>query len=182
MNQETFKIVQRSLTYTEAKLLVSEIKATPNITGYSINEWLNFKNILVAEVNNQELIGICYNNEFSDNWVKIDVLYVMPEFRNQGIGGKLFYESITLSNKKSKNVYTVTRNPIVINLMKKCDFLIFENIFNLPYPYKQYQCDFNFHNIKWFINFYRIKEMIRKKIIYKSVEPFLYGIKPYIGT
>lgn len=52
------KITKRNITAEEADILIGAVKQTPNITGYSYDEWLNFKDVLIAELDGK-LAGVC---------------------------------------------------------------------------------------------------------------------------
>ncbi|MGK7886850.1 MAG: GNAT family N-acetyltransferase [Crocosphaera sp.] len=174
-----FKLLERSLTNWEIGKLVEEIKKTPNITGYSPNEWRKFRKVLVAENQEHQMMGICFNDYFHQDWVKLDVLFVLEEFRGLGLGKQLFQQSVKTALSNHKNVYTASRNTSIIKMMKQRNFLMFDTLFKLPEPYKQYEVDFALHHAKWIMNFYRLKERLRKKIIYNCQVPFIYGIKSY---
>lgn len=171
------KVLKRKITRTEAELLIEQIKLTPNIIGYCLSEWLEAENIVVAEDDKGNLVGACLNYDFSKDWSKIAALFVLEEFRGQGIGKLLFYESFKDAIQRGKNIYIISSNPIILKIMSKLEFLTFEGLTNFPKEYYNYQLTFYMHSIKWLINFYRIKEIIRKKIVYNSQETFLYGIK-----
>lgn len=172
-----FTIVERYLECYEIEQIIKEIRCTPNITGYSVREWQSFPPILVAENQQQEMMGICFNDDFHPDWTKLDVLLVLERFRGRGIGKKLFCYSVEQTLNKGRKLYTASRNPILIKLMQELDFLIFDDIFHLPEPYRKYQAIFNFHNLKWAMSTYRVKEFVRKQLVYPSQPPFIYGIK-----
>lgn len=170
-----FQIVKRKLTDSESKLVVKEIKSTPYIVGYSLSEWIKAENILVAEDDIGNLLGVCLTYDFHKDWCKIAALFVLNDFRGLGIGKTLFYRSVRDALERGKNVYTISANPIVIQMMKKFKFRLFKNVFDLQNSHKDYYLYFYIHHIIWTINLYRIKEIIRKKIVYKSSEYFIFG-------
>ncbi len=172
------KVFKRKLTRAEAEFLIKKIKLTPNIIGYCLREWLNAENIMIAEDEKGNLAGACLNYDFSKQWNKIAALFVLEEFRGQGLGKSLFHKSLIDAIERGKNVYTISSNPIIIKMMKDSGFLIFDNLLKLPKEYQNYQFVFYLHSIKWLLNLYRIKEIFRKKIVYNSQETFFYGIKP----
>jgi GNAT superfamily N-acetyltransferase len=172
-----FKILKRKVTISEAKLLIKQIKLTPNIIGYCLSEWLEAEHIMVAEDEQGNLVGACLNYDFFKHWNKIAALFVLEEFRDQGIGKSLFYESFRDAIERGKNVYTISSNSIILNFMRDLKFLNFKSLLNFPKKYKKYQFAFYLHSIKWLLNLYRIKEIIRKKNVYKPQQTFFYGIK-----
>ena len=116
-------ISHRKVNQLEAKKMIDKIKTTPNIVGYTIKEWLNCEHIIVAEDEGGQLLGACLNYDFAESWTKIAALYVFEEFRGRGIGKALFYESFNDAMKRHKNVYTISRNPTIIKMMKEVNYL-----------------------------------------------------------
>lgn len=174
------KITKRQIKESEAKLLIEQIKFTPKIIGYTLKEWLNADHVLIAEDDNGQLLGACMNYDISQDWTKIAALYVLEEFRNQGIGKALFYQSVEDAITRQKNIYTISSNPIVINCMNQLEFTTFNSFLNFPKAYKNEQTAFYLHTLQWLTNPYRIQEIIRKQIIYREQEPFIYGLKSYL--
>lgn len=171
------KIFRRSLTENEAALLVSEIKKTPNITGYKIKELIDCENCIVAEDENSNFIGACISHKFIKNWIKISTLFVLADYRNLGIGKRLFCESCEDAAKAGKNIYTSSRNPTVIRVLEDLKFIKFESLNKLLNSYRNHKFLFVIHYIKWIMNTYRLKEMARKKITYRKEQPFIHAVK-----
>ncbi|MEA5618049.1 GNAT family N-acetyltransferase [Cronbergia sp. UHCC 0137] len=173
-----FRISNRKITKSEAELVVRKIKLTPNIMGYSLIEWIRADHIIVAEDENGNIAGVCLNYDFHQDWNKIAALFVFEEFRGMGLGKLLFYKSCEDALKRGKNVYTISANEIVINMMKDLDFSISDSLTNLPKVTNiKYKLAFYSHHIVWIMNFYRLQEIIRKIIVYKYQKKFIYGIK-----
>jgi GNAT superfamily N-acetyltransferase len=126
-----------------------------------------------------KMLGACLNYDFTEQWTKIAALYVLEEFRNQGIGKSLFYESYNDAMQRNKNIYTISRNPTVINIMNELEFSTFNSLFNFPDLFKQDRLDFYTHSLQWLSSSYRIKEIIRKQIAFPSQQDFIYGLKSY---
>lgn len=173
-----YQLIQRALQKNEAKILVDQIKQSSNITGYSYQEWMSFDNVLVAEGRKEQLMGVCLYYDFSKQWTFISVLFIFNQFRGNGIGKALFYRACQNIKNNQKNIYTASRNPIVIKMMKDLNFIIFDSLLTLPKPYKKYELIFALRALKWIMNYYRIKEFVKKSIIYKEKNKFVYGIKP----
>lgn len=172
-----FTIKKRKITESEAKLLAQAIRATPNIIGYSLNEWMEAEDVVVAEDDRDNLVGVCLSYNFHKHWTKIAALFVFENYRSKGIGKSLFYAAFNNAMERSKNVYTISANPVVIKMMKDLEFLLFKSLFDFPKPYKKYKLAFCFHHIKWAMNSYRIQELIRKKITYPEQKSFVYGLR-----
>ncbi|MCL2923633.1 MAG: GNAT family N-acetyltransferase [Trichodesmium sp. MAG_R04] len=174
-----FKINSRKLTQQEAILLVENIKLITEITGYSLKEWLTFEDVLIAEDQEENMLGVCLAYDFSSNWSFISVLFVLEKFRGKGIGQLLFKEACRQILSRKRNVYTSSRNPVVIKMMKQLNFILFDTLYVLPQPFNKYKFDFLLRGIKWITSFYRMKELSRKYLKYKDKRKFVYGIKSY---
>ena len=174
-----FKLVSRNLQPNEAQTVVDEVKTTPNITGYSLKEWLSYKKILVAEDEEGKMLGVCLYYDFHKNWSFISVLIVLKPFRGMGIGKSLFEKCCDNILRDGKNIYTASKNPIVINMMKKMNFTLFDTLFGLPKGYKKYEFIFILRLINWIFSSYRLKQAVRKAKLYGVRSNFTYGIKSY---
>ena len=174
-----FKINSRKLIQQEAILLVEKIKLITEITGYSLKEWLTFEDVLIAEDPEENMLGVCLAYDFSSNWSFISVLFVLEKFRGYKIGKKLFKEACRKILSRKRNVYTSSCNPVVIEMMKQSNFILFDTLYVLPQDFKKYEFDFLLRGIKWITSFYRIKELSRKYLKYKDKRKFVYGIKSY---
>ncbi|MBU7585133.1 MAG: GNAT family N-acetyltransferase [Nostoc sp. TH1S01] len=170
------KILKRKVTKSEAELLVKQIKLTPNIIGYSLTEWLAAEHVIVAEDEDCKMLGVCLNYDINKYWYKIASLFVFEEFRGKGIGKLLFYESYKYAVKRHKNAYTISANKIVIKMMRDLDFLLFDNLLNLPKMVSKHKLVLCLHSLIWITNLYRIQEVIRKSIVYQNHTNFIYGI------
>ncbi|MBD2456657.1 GNAT family N-acetyltransferase [Nostoc sp. FACHB-87] len=170
------KISKRKVTKSEAELLVRQIKLTPNIIGYSLTEWMAAENIIVAEDEEGKMLGVCLNYDIDKDWYKIAALFVFEEFRGKGIGKLLFYESYKDAVSRHKHLYTISANEIVIKMMRDLNFLLFDNLLMMPKMGSQHKWILCWHSLIWIMNFYRIKEIIRKSIVYPHHTNFVYGI------
>lgn len=169
-----FEITNRMINQLEATLLIEEIKQTPNIIGYSLKEWVASEYIMIAENENINIAGACLNYDFHEDWCKIAALFVLEEFRGLGLGRSLFYKSCNQAMERGKNIYTISANPIVIKMMKDLGFLTFENLKDCP---KEYKLILFLHSFYWILDLYRIREVVRKKLLYQVPTNFLYGVK-----
>lgn len=159
-------ITKSKLTRQEINYLVEGIKATPNIIGYTKREWERFGEVFVARVDGK-MVAVAVNSNLTDGWAETPVLFVNEDYRFKGIGKKLFTEAIAELKKSSQNIYYVSRNPIVIKWMQE-EGMKFDNIFYLPFPVI-------LHIIHKSLSLYRIKEYIRKLIIFPHQKPFLHA-------
>lgn len=170
-------IIQRKLTADEAELLVKEIQGTPYIVGYTFKEWIHAENIRVAEDEQGHLMGVSLNIEFGKNWTKIAVLYVREQFRGQGVGKRLFYAACEEAIAKGRNLYTISANPIVINMIHDLEFSTFSSLFAFPETAQTHKLTIYSHTLKWLANVYHLKEIIRKHYAYQLKENFVYAIR-----
>jgi GNAT superfamily N-acetyltransferase len=170
------KIYKRKITQSEAELLIKQIKLTPNIIGYSLTEWMAAEHIIVAENEAGKILGVCLNYDFNQHWHKIAALFVFEEFRGQGIGKLLFYESYQDGVRRHKNIYTISANPIVIKMMKDLNFVLFNNLFSEIKINNKSKLTLIWHSVLWLMKLYRLQEIIRKSIAYKNRTKFVYGI------
>lgn len=165
--KDNLNFKERTLTLDESKFLVSEIKNTSNITGYTEKEWQKFFKTIVCE-DNGNLAGVCTIAKISNHWYEIAVIYVKQEYRGQGIGTQLF--ELANNYLEGRNIYCSSRNPTIIKLMEKKNYTIYNTLSKLPLT-------INLFNIKWILSIYRLKEGFRKKYMNKSMNGFVYGIK-----
>lgn len=133
---------------------------------------------MVAEDPDGNVLGACLNYDFDSKWSKIAALFVFKEHRGKGIGKALFFESFRDITKRKRNIYATSSNPLIIRLMKECDFVVFRKLLALknecPMKHRLNLC---VHTIVWFLNPYRIREILRKVFTHKFKEPFFLGIK-----
>ena len=166
-----FEIVKRKLSESEVKLLVSAVKKTPNITGHTQKEWLGFGEVLVGEVN-RKLAGVSCIIDLGHNWVEIGALFVFDKYRGIGLGKALVKKAFAISEENESNIYMVSRNPIVIEMMRREKMFLTQNLFKLPLVIQR-------HNLKLIFNLYRIFEFFRKMVKFKHETGLTYGLKPF---
>ena len=52
---------------------------------------------------------------------------------------ELFKEACRQILSRKRNVYTSSRNPVVIKMMKQLNFILFDTLYVLPQPFKKYK-------------------------------------------
>lgn len=157
------KIKKQKLNLEQAKIVQEWIADTPNITGYTVKELLNFDLVFLCFVENN-FAGVCIVAEISPRWSEIAVLIANPNYRNLGIGNQLFKQALEHIKSQNKNIYTVTRNLIVAKMCKEFDSVSF---IKLP-------LNLIIYNIKFVFSLYRFKEFFRKKMYnYPAFEHFI---------
>ncbi|MCX6810614.1 MAG: GNAT family N-acetyltransferase [Candidatus Berkelbacteria bacterium] len=160
--------IQKKFTKQEAKIVQKEIRQSPDITGYSLRELLRLKTVFKAFISN-EFAGACANFDFGKDWTELSAFIVIGHHRGQGIGGKLFRTAFIDAIKRKRNIYIVSRNPAMINIIKKYDFKIITSFWQLP---AAVIIDTFIFAISW----YRTKEFLRKLPMKKSGK-FIFGTK-----
>lgn len=164
MLKSEIEIVKRQLTTKEARIIFNEIKNTPNIIGFTINELVSYKNVFVA-MDDQKLAGVGIWIKVSEEWNELLVLFVLDGYRNQGIGSEILNNLIR--DIGNSNIFIPTRNAVVIRMLHNNNFKIVI-FWELPVEIKIYY----FH---YSLNLYRIKEFMRKNLL-KHNKPFVYGL------
>jgi ribosomal protein S18 acetylase RimI-like enzyme len=162
--------------FKQEKFLVEEIKIvqnfiynTPNIIFYSHRELLNFSqnNILKAYSDGQFVGWSIIKSLMFGRFQEIAVLGVIEGFENQGIGKQLFDKSCEIINDSKKSIYVVSRNSTVINFLVKAKFAEVK----LP------PLDIIIDNFLYILSFGRIKESLRKYLVYKNQSKFRFYIR-----
>ncbi|NEP87835.1 MAG: GNAT family N-acetyltransferase [Okeania sp. SIO2C2] len=108
----TIAVFKRKVSKLEAERLVKAIKSTPNIMGYSLKKWLEVEDVMVAEDEKGNLLGACLNYDIHQDWHKIGALFVFKEFRGQGIGKSLFYQSVEDAVQRGKTSIQLALIPL----------------------------------------------------------------------
>jgi len=160
------KIEKRELSHKEAKYFYKLIKLTPNITGHTVKQLVNYKNTYVA-LDNGAAIGFCVWEKISKNWCEILILYVDEKHRKMGISNSIIKYATADIDRTGLNIFTASRNPIVLNMLRKNNFKI-AKLKELPLELKIFL-------VKYSLNGYRISEYFRKNAFTKE-KPFPYGV------
>jgi GNAT superfamily N-acetyltransferase len=88
------EIIKRRLAPGEAKIVYQGIRETSNITGHTIQELESYDNTYVA-MDGDNLAGVGVWIEVSNTWKELLILFVVEEYRDQGIGKKLFEKIVS---------------------------------------------------------------------------------------
>lgn len=173
-----FLVVKKKISKKDAKKLIKAIKKTNKISAYSLSEWINCNNVFAAYDSKGELLGACLNDDFSKDWTEIAALIVFQKYRGMGIGRKLFDASFYDSVNRGRDIMIMSNNPSTIHMMKKVDFEIYKSLEKLPEKYIRHRFTLNFwYELRWNLNFYRIFERIRKKIVFGKKPKMIYGLR-----
>jgi GNAT superfamily N-acetyltransferase len=164
-------IVRQRPSDKEIDRIITWIKLTQNITGYTHGEIQNCDEIFLAFVG-AELAGAVINTHQSKSISELAVLVVGPDFQGQGIGKKLFETALKSLENESRTVWCVSRNPIVLHYFRIYN-LELTSFWKLPAPVLWY-------NLTFVLNLNRIKEFFRKKMYDRNLKSFEYGIKTKI--
>ena len=159
----------RRLTQAEAMLLHEELKTTPNILGYTVQELTRFSQVLVAEVEGN-FAGVCVSKDLRFGWTDIAVLYVLPTYRGRGIGRELYTAAWQQAQQRGRHIFTLSRSPEVIHLMERFGMELSSSLWKAPLAVHLHM---NRHMMSW----YRIKEAMRKSKMIQGTAPLLGGTK-----
>ncbi|MFA7243890.1 MAG: GNAT family N-acetyltransferase [Patescibacteria group bacterium] len=164
----TREIVFRRLTKKESEILTNEVRNTPNIVAVPINRWRSFDKMFVFE-DEKGIGGVCALDYFGKDWAEIADFIVLPRLRGKGIGRKLFDKAFGYLKIHQYNIYIVSRNPLVIGMMEKAVFNIYQNFFQMPWPVI-------WHSTKKTLNLAVMTEFVRKLFVFRKKTSLVYGI------
>jgi GNAT superfamily N-acetyltransferase len=164
-------LVQRQLTREEAALLHRELKTTPNILGYTIWEIVRFQDVTIAEIDGR-LAGVCVCKDLLFGWTDIAVLYVLPEYRGRGLASELYSDAWSRCIERKRHIYTLSRSPAVIHLMKRNGMEMSTSMMMAPLAV-------HIHMQIHMSSLYRIAESVRKGFTMKRESELIGGIKRY---
>lgn len=115
------------------KLIEDEKKYNPSLGDIVIkdhfNKMLNDDNIILLGYYLDEIVGYILIRRTSNNTCLLDGLYVLEDYRNQGIGKSLINEAINRCKKlniKYVDINVIEKNEIAKNIYKNLGFNSFE--------------------------------------------------------
>jgi len=164
-------VIHRRLIESEAALLHEELKTTANILGYTVREILAFEDVLVAEADGK-FAAACVSKDLLFGWTDIAVLYVLPAFRGSGLGTELYTEAWQRASQRARHIFTLSRSPQVIHLMKRFGMEISGSLWKAPLAV-------HLHMNRHMMSLYRLREAIRKSGQIKNSVPMVGGVKRY---
>lgn len=164
-------LVHRPLKESEASALHRELKTTPNILGYTVREILAFEDVLVAEVDGK-FAAVCVSKDLLFGWTDVAVLYVLPDFRGSGLGTELYTAAWQSASQRARHIFTLSRSPQVIHLMKRFGMEISGAMWRAPLAV-------HLHMNGHMMSLYRIREAIRKSGQISRSAPMVCGVKRY---
>ena len=163
-------LVHRNLTPDEARWLHEELKTTPNILGYTVPELLRFREVIVAE-SGGAFAGACLSKDLLFGWTDIAALYMLPDFRQRGIGALLYRAAFARAEERGRHIFTLSRSPEVIRLMERLGLNLTRSVWRAPLA-------FHLHMNRHMASAYRLKESVRKaSALPKNSQPFVAGMK-----
>ncbi|HZP81280.1 MAG TPA: GNAT family N-acetyltransferase [Chthonomonadaceae bacterium] len=162
-------LTHRPFTPDEALRLHEELKTTPNIFGYTVEELLRFRDVFVAEIEGA-FAGTCVSKDLLFGWTDIAVLYVLPAYRGRGLGTELYTAAWERAVQRGRHIFTLSRSPEVIHLMERFGMKMTGAMWRAPLAV-------HLHMNRHMMSRYRIKEAIRKSRQMKSDTPLLSGVK-----
>ncbi len=150
----TTLMTHRPLTAPEAVCLHEELRSTPNILGYTVQEIMRFKDVFVAECEG-EFGGVCVSKDLLFGWTDIAVLYVLPTFRARGIGKQLYTAAWNRAQERERHMFTLSRNASVLQMMEEFGMQMSCSMWNAPLAV-------HLHMNRHMMSMYRFRESIRK--------------------
>ena len=162
-------LVHRPLKESEAAVLHDELKTTPNILGYTVREIMAFEDVLVTEVDGK-FAAACVSKDLLFGWTDIAVLYVLPDFRGSGLGTDLYSAAWQRASRRARHIFTLSRSPQVIHLMKRFGMEISGSMWRAPLAV-------HLHMNGHMMSLYRLREAIRKSGQIRSSVPMVCGVK-----
>jgi GNAT superfamily N-acetyltransferase len=165
-------LTHRPLTPDEARLIHEELKTTANIFGYTVPELLRFQDVFVAVGADGRLAGVCISKDLLFGWTDIAALYVLPTFRGKGVGGMLYEAAFRRAEERGRHIFTLSRSPQVIGLMKRYGMHTTPAIWQAPLAV-------HLHMNRHMMSLYRVKEMLRKSKLPRDPDapPLTTGLK-----
>lgn len=166
------KLAHRPLTADEARLIHEELKTTTNIFGYTVPELRRFQDVFVAADAEGTLAGACISKDLLLGWTDIAVLYVLPAFRGNGVGRMLYAAAFRRAEERGRRIFTLSRSPQVIGLMKRYGMHTTTAIWKAPFAV-------HLHMNRHMMSAYRFKEMLRKSKLPRDPDapPLTMGLK-----
>jgi GNAT superfamily N-acetyltransferase len=164
MKAGSFNIIKERFTESEALAWQSEARKSAFLLGYNLKDLLSFKNVYKV-YHGQDFIGSAFNLDFGQNWTELSGFIIKEDYRGQGLGGQLFKLLYAEAVDRGRNLYVVTRNPVMKKSMIKYDFETSTDFFSLPREIQLY-------TMKSIFNRYRLSQGLKKGFLVRSGQPF----------
>jgi GNAT superfamily N-acetyltransferase len=162
------QIVKRTLKKEEIESIYWEMKKSPNFVGYKRKQLEKFKEVYIATEGNT-FCGFSKIGVIDENWVEIDILLILEPCRGKGLGKELFNFSLNKAEDYYRNILIISRNPIVIRWASQAGFKK-ERFLGLP-------CPIQLMLFTWAINLYRLKEIVRKSLKFRTRGKWVYLLR-----
>jgi len=167
------EIIHRPLTHPEAVRLHRELKATPNILGYTVRELTKLSDVFVAEAEG-EFAGACFSIDLAQGWTEIAALCVLSDFQGAGLGRRLFLTAWERTQERQRHVYVLSRNSRVVTWMRELGMTVDEKLWRAPWAVHWYMP-------RYMASRYRFTESVRKRREISACPPLMQGIKKFAG-
>jgi GNAT superfamily N-acetyltransferase len=159
------EVQRRPLTRDEARVVVTQIRDSPKITGYSPAEWTGRRDTFaLVRTDTGELVGALLVHHLLGNWCEVAVIYILAEHQGQGHGRRLTRTALdALSTSGKRQLMLFTPGPVAV-LADDYGFQVYEDEaaycaqgpsrwFFLKVVYK----------LQWRWSLYRLREIRRKR-------------------
>lgn len=162
-------ITPRRLERDEAVALHREIRETPNILGFTVGEWMRFRDLQVADIDG-EFAGAALSLDMPFGWTDIAAICVLRAHRGAGTGKQLFYAAWKQAEIRKRHIYMMSRNPTVVEWMREKEMTIDARLWSAPVGVQIYMPIY-------MANWYRHVEIFRKSRMISKCPELVQGVK-----
>ncbi|MFC1721851.1 GNAT family N-acetyltransferase [Patescibacteria group bacterium] len=146
IDHNTLSLHNSNLSRKEIGVLVTAMQSAPGFSGATINEYEVYnqaRRIIALRVNN-EIAGIAAYKNFGKNWVEFSALIVLPKFRGQGLGRKLWQEA--MQKFTGRSILAISANPLIKKNLALANGFEQKSFWQLPGEAQRY---FILQKISW---------------------------------
>lgn len=159
------EVQRRPLTRDEARVVVTQIRDSPKITGYSPAEWTGRRDTFaLVRTDTGELLGALLVHHLIGNWCEIAVMHILEEHRGQGHGRRLMRSALSaLAPAGKRQLMFFTPGPIAV-MADDYGFQVYddESAFCAGRPSRWFFLKV-VYKIQWRWSLYRLREIRRKR-------------------
>lgn len=117
----------RALTPDEALRVMQAQLDSTSITGYSYDEWTRTRDTLVVRTRDGQIAGVCLLHHLWRRWSEIAVLWVMPDFRERGIGSLLFDRALARIKELNRKAVIYFSSGRMRSMVEARGFQVFDS-------------------------------------------------------
>lgn len=178
--REPVIVTKRCPTREETTALMKAIRATPNITGFTIAEWTGAGPAFLAKDSAGKILGVCLHDDLAPGFTEIAVILVFGALRGKGIGRTLFDASCAEPLRRRRNALLIFRDEAVDRMARGAGFAVFPGLSTIDGPHRWHTSLLKTgYKLHWLANPYRLWEIARKRILFGAQPGFRYGLKRF---